>query len=222
MIGPAPLGPPGPAGALRLLVRAHRGDDGRAAPLGELHRAMPDGPGPAGHQNGLPLNRAVREDAAVGGHSGDAHARPLRVGHALRQADGLSGGQGDEFRRRPEGPVPLSVEDPDPLAGAGGIDARTHPIYLPGPVAVRDDAGEFHGASGAQPILGVGRIHARNGQADPHLARSRLRRGHLPDLDDFPGRTLFLVPSRPHQRSFILFRENGPRSGAATLPGNSR
>ncbi|WP_344415750.1 hypothetical protein [Pseudonocardia ailaonensis] len=138
-------GRPGERG---LLGRAHRGEDGSAAPAGELDRGVPERAGTPGHQHGAPVERARREaggpvlgdgQTAVRGHGGDAEAGPRVQADARRQRDRVPGRHDRELLRATAAPLAGRLPEPHPLTDAGGIDARPDGVDDPGGVLERDD-----------------------------------------------------------------------------------
>ena len=154
------------------------------------------------------MQRGQRRDAEAGA---GIERRVVRQRHRLDRR------QGDVFRRRAEGALPLAVPDPDPLADAAAIDALAHRLDRAGAVAVRDDAREGHGP-GAAPGLPVGRVDARGGDADQHLARAGGGGGQLAMGQDL-GPAVAVVPDGFHGSvSFVAGRMagRGPRVKATS------
>ncbi len=181
-----------------LVLRAHRGDDAGPAPLGQLHRIMPHHARPPGHQHPLSPHRAVGEDAAVGGHGGDAQAGPLGKVQPCGQGRHLPGRQGDALRRRAMGASESAVVHPDPVAGGKAPHAIPQGIHHTGAVAVRNLPRKGQLARGAGAVLHVGGIEPGGMQPHPHLPGARRVRRHLPHLHHLGRRAVAFIPGRFH------------------------
>src|SRR5581483_2779008 len=99
----------------------------------------------------------------------------------LRQFDGLCRRQGDVFSAGAEGPFPLAVPDPHPLADARFRHAVTDLIDDAGTVALRDHAWPGDLARAALPRLHIGGVNAGGGELDAHFAGPRPRRLDIAD-----------------------------------------
>src|SRR5262249_39922470 len=105
---------------------------------------------------------------------------------ALRERDGLDGWDREELLRRPVRPVPGGLPQPDALADPTRVDPLPDRLDRARAVLVGDDLGEPRRTSGsvAGARLPVGRVHARDPDADEHLAGCRLGVGPLDELED--------------------------------------
>jgi hypothetical protein len=185
--------------ALRADAQRHHA---RPAPLRELHRVLADPARGAGHQHGLAGDGAIGEEAAVGGHRRDAEAGPVSEADAVRQAHGVAGGHDNILGRGAEGPLPLGLVEPDPLAHPRRLDAGADRVDNPRAVLVGDDPRKGHlglAAPGAA-ALGVGRVDGGDGEADAHLTGAGLGDGQLAHGEHLAGGPLALIPGRAHRR----------------------
>src|SRR5690606_27905112 len=101
------------------------------------------------------------------------------------------------LRRRPHGPLPLSVPDPNAFADAVLGNAFPNLVDDPGAVAVRHDESRLNGTA-AGPGLGVRRIHAGRMEPDSYLAGARRGIGQFPDLQDLLCFTVLGIPGCAH------------------------
>ena len=106
----------GLAGACGLFRAADRRDHRRAAQFGELDRVATDRPGAAGDQHRPSGDRTVGEDAAVGGHGGDAETGAAGEVHVVGKPDGEAGRQGHVLGGRAAVALPKRLVHPNPLA----------------------------------------------------------------------------------------------------------
>ena len=132
----------------RLLRAAHcRHNLARPEQARELNRVVADRPCATGHQHPAACHAAIGDHRMQGGQRRDAQARAGLVADAGRQGHGLPLRQDDVLRRRPEGPAPGRIPDPDALADALAGHAAAHSIDHAHAVAVRHDARKRHGAA---------------------------------------------------------------------------
>lgn len=161
---------------------ADGGDHCGAGPVGELGGQGADAAQDSVHQNQSTVDRAVREDGAVGGDPGDAQARAEFVVEVVGQGDGLVVGHDGVLGGGAEGAVGLGPVHPHPLPHAPGVDSIAHGVDDSGRVAVRDHPRVRHGRTEpAAPLLGVAGVDARDGDADADLAGARGGVGQFTD-----------------------------------------
>ena len=184
-------------GQLRLPVRAHGADHGRAEVLRPLTRDEPDAAGRGVDQDGvarLHLIGAVQQ--VVGSHALEHHGRGGLVGDVV--------GQGDQTVGRYQPGLGIGADRRcrigDAVAGLDLADAFAHRL---------DDAGALHADHRGQPgerveaaaVVGVDVVEAHGGLAHQRLAGARgadldilpdqdLRASGLMDLDRFGYRCL--------------------------------
>ena len=143
----------------------------RAAELRELHRVVAHRTGATGDEHRLACDAAVALNGVIRSERRNAEARAGVETRVLRQGNRLRGGQHHVLSRRAEGPTPGRVPDPDPLADALRRDSGADLVDEAGAVTVRDHPGERQfAAAHAAPCLHVGRVDARTGEPDAHLA----------------------------------------------------
>ena len=165
---------------------AHRGEDGRVRPPGELDRGIADGPRATGHQDGPPAQGARPEpgravlghgQAAVGGQERDPQAGPQVVRRRIGQRHHvrLPGARRTPGRCRRQGR----------RCAASHTHTRrpTRAESTPAPTASTSPAPSWLGtwggstaAPGAAAATGlpVGRVHPGAMEPDPHLPRPGL------------------------------------------------
>ena len=163
---------PARARELRLVLGADGGDHRRAGGLGELHGVMADAAGAAGDQRRAAGTKTRHRDGMGGGHRRDAEAGAFGKARVVGEGDRKGFGQGDVFRGRAEGTLPLAVPDPDALADPARRDTAADCIDDPRGIAVRNDPRKCDFARAPLARLHVGRIDPGCRDPDPDLARA--------------------------------------------------
>jgi hypothetical protein len=159
---------------------------------------MADRARPAGDQHRLAAHRAVREQAAVGGHRRDPQAGAELEGGVVRQGYGLALGHHRPLRRGPPPAARRREPEPDPLADPGRVHSLADRVDHPGAVLVRD-LEPVHGArGGAAAALVVGRVDRGHRHLDPDLAGPGLRRSQLLDPQHLGSRSMGVVQRGLH------------------------
>ena len=177
----------------------HRPDDLRTAPVGELGSERSDTTKHTVHQHGHARDGSIPKDGPVGGDPWDTQASANLVTHGVGELDRLSGGNNRHLRRGSERAVRLSAVHPYPLADPPGVHTIADGVDHPCSVAVRDHPRERHlRPQPAAPLLRIPRVDPRPNEADTDLARGRLGRRELTDLEHLARASLPLVPGRKH------------------------
>ena len=153
---------------------------------------MAHGTGAAGHQHDLAIERAVGEQAAVGGHGRNAEAGALLEGDGIRHPHHVPRGLDGVLGRGPVGAPELGLEEPHSFSDPRLGHARPDAVDDAGAVLVGDDERKADSGGGAGAALPVRGVDAGRDHADPHLAITRLGVGHLAELHDFCGAVLFI------------------------------
>ena len=172
----------GGGGQRSLRRAAHRRDDRRPGPAGQLDGGVPDRSGPAGDEHGAAGQAARRQprrigvalgQGAVGGEGRDAEAGTDVERRRVRQRDGLAGRQHEGLLGCAVAAPPRGLPHPHPLADARRIDSVADGVDDAGTVLVRHPLGERPRRSRpAEAGLPVGGVDAGHVDPNPHLARS--------------------------------------------------
>lgn len=125
-------------------------------------------------------SRLADGQAAVGGKCGDPECCAEVERRLVGEVYSLSFGKNDVFLRGAVGAAPRRLPEPHSFADSGRIDLRADCVDDARPVLVRDDLGKGDAAASAPASqLPVGRIHARDGDAHPHVALAGLGKRSL-------------------------------------------
>ncbi len=174
---------------------ADRGDDGCPRPPGELDRGMPDRACPAGHEHD-PAGQGTRMQSArpVFGHGQRAvrrdrrhpEARALVEGRSRRQQEDTVGGKHRVFLGRAAvRPLVRGERQPDPVAHSDVLHSDSDRLHEAGAVLSGHNVVKRQGLTRrrAAARLPVGRVHAADHNANPHLAGARFVHRPIDELE---------------------------------------
>ncbi len=187
-------------GQVTFLRAAHRGDDSRVGPPGELDRRVPNSTRATGHQNGPALQGARSEthrtvlghrQAPVRSQERDAQARAHVVRRHVREEHHVPGRHDGVLLGRAAGRTLVRrLPDPHPEALQRRLDALTDRVDHAGPVLIGDLRRINRRTRLATSTrLPIGRVDAGAMDPDPHLSRSGLRHRPVDELQNLrvPG-----------------------------------
>lgn len=164
------------------------------------HRA-----GTARDEHATVVDRAVGEQAAVGGHERDTQGRGLLKPDALRHSDRLPGGDDHTLSGCPSRPLPGGVVDPHGLSDARILDIRPDRVDHPRAVLARNLRRERHNTpEEPSPSPPVRRIDRGERQRHPHLPAPRHGLGQIAEFQDLTGRTHAVIDRCAHRRPLLL------------------
>lgn len=183
--------------------------------------AVPTAPAPPVDQNGLPLDVAVREQAAMRGQRRHAQTGADFERYVAGQRNGLPGRNHGMVRCGTKGATILRFEQPYPLADACRCHVGTHRVNHAGTVLMRNDQRKCGRPGKAGTRLDIARVQA--GRMDPHpnFAGPRLWYRKLAELQHVGCLALPFVIGRFHQSRSLNKRRRRQSTTSATKPGLS-